>query len=221
MRKSKATLNSREWAMEIVSFARSKDATRYNLAGYNLEPNRVVATDGARLAWQEYGPIMPDAKGLIDDQGKPLDGEFPDYKAVLPGSPNIVFHVSQDGDWLPALKTISRLDKRPFGELAYDGHNLTVSLKTTFPDVTAKLNIPVAAGDPKPFKLGINLAWLWDAIYGARRSDGRGRWYVRVSIVDHLTAVQIDNTNGYFSITMPCRCDDAFTTKPEPAEQAA
>jgi hypothetical protein len=55
-------------------------------------------------------------------------------------------------------------------------------------------------------------AWLWDAIDGARRSDGRGRWYARVSIVDHLTAVQIDNASGYFSITMPCRCENAFTT---------
>jgi hypothetical protein len=36
--------------MEIVSFARSKAETRYNLAGYNLEPNRIVTTDGARLA---------------------------------------------------------------------------------------------------------------------------------------------------------------------------
>jgi hypothetical protein len=71
MRKSKATIQSREWAMEIVSFARSTDETRYNLAGFNLEPNRVVATDGCRLAWQEYGPIVPDAHGLIDAAGNP------------------------------------------------------------------------------------------------------------------------------------------------------
>jgi len=41
--------------------------------------------------------------------------------------------------------------------------------------VTAKLTIPVVAGEPKPFKLGINLMWLWQAIDGAKRSDGRGR----------------------------------------------
>jgi DNA polymerase III sliding clamp (beta) subunit (PCNA family) len=85
MRKSKPIPSSREWAMEIVSFARSKDTTRYNLAGYNLEPNRVVATDGQRLAWQEFGPIVPDSyHGLIDEYGNPAEGEFPDYKAVLP-----------------------------------------------------------------------------------------------------------------------------------------
>ena len=222
MRKSKPILNSREWAMEIVSFARSKDATRYNLAGYNVEPNRIVATDGARLAWQEFGPIVPDSyHGLIDGEGNPAAGEFPDYKAVLPGSPNVVFHVSPDGDWLPALKTIARLHKQPFGELAYDGENLTVSLKTTFPNVALKLTIPVAAGDPKPFKLGINLGYLYDAIDGAKRSDGRGQWYARVSIVDHVSPVQIDNTNGFYSITMPCRCDGGFVSTAEQPKQAA
>src|SRR6267143_699869 len=101
MRKSKATIQSREWAMEIVSFARSTDETRYNLAGFNLESDRVVATDGCRLAWQECGPIVPDAHGLIDAAGNPIAGEFPDYKAVLPApQANVVFHVSNDGDWL-------------------------------------------------------------------------------------------------------------------------
>ena len=38
--------------------------------------------------------------------------------------------------------------------------------------------------------------WLWEANDGAKRSDGRGRWYARVSIVDHISPVQIDNTNG-------------------------
>ena len=69
--------------------------------------------------------------------------------------------------------------------------------------VTAKLTIPVVAGEPKPFKLGINLMWLWEANDGAKRSDGRGRWYARVSIVDHISPVQLDHTNGCFSITMP------------------
>jgi hypothetical protein len=214
MRKSKPILNNREWAMEIVSFARTKDETRYNLAGYNLELNRVVATDGVRLAWQEFRPIVPDSyHGLIDEQGNPADGEFPDYKAVLLSEFNVVFHVSSDGDWLAALKAIACLAQQPIGELAYDGARLTVSLKLTWPNVKAKLNIPVAAGDPRPFKLGINLMWLWEAIDGAKRSDGRRRWYARVSIVDHILPLQIDNTNGYFSITMPCRCDDGFVTK--------
>jgi len=31
--------------MEIVSVARSKDETCYNLAGFHLEPSRIVATD--------------------------------------------------------------------------------------------------------------------------------------------------------------------------------
>jgi hypothetical protein len=42
-----------------------------------------------------------------------------------------------------------------------------------------------------------------------------------VSIVDHILPIRIDNGNGFYSITMPCRCDGAFTTKPEEAEQAA
>jgi hypothetical protein len=63
MRKRKAIPNSREWAMGIVSFACSRDATRYNLAGFNLELNRVLATDGCRLAWQEYGPAEKPTAG--------------------------------------------------------------------------------------------------------------------------------------------------------------
>ena len=62
--------------------------------------------------------------------------------------------------------------------------------------LTAKLTIPVVAGEPKPFKLSINLMWLWEAIGGAKRSDGRGSWYARASIVDHISLVQLDNTNG-------------------------
>jgi hypothetical protein len=214
MRKIKTIPNSREWAMEIVSFARSDDATRYNLAGFNLKLNRMVATDGCRLAWQEYGPAMPDSyHGLIDEHGNAAEGEFPDYKAVLPSSPNIVFHVSSDGDWLSALETIARLHKQPLGELAHDGEQLTASFKSTSPEVMAKLTILVAAGDPKPFKLGINLAWLWDAIDGARRSDGRGRWYARVSIVDQISPVRIDNTNGYYRAS-PCRADAMAASLP-------
>jgi DNA polymerase III sliding clamp (beta) subunit (PCNA family) len=167
-------------------------------------------------------PITPDARGLIDAAGNPIEGEFPDYKAVLPTpQPNVVFHVSNDGDWLPALKVIARLQKRPFGELAYEGDHLALSLESTSPAVAAKLIIPVAAGDPKPFKLGINLAWLWEAIDATKRSDGRGRWYARIAIVDHITPVIIDNTNGFYSITMPCRCDGGFVTKADESKQAA
>ena len=75
MRKNKVITYTRQWAMGIVSFARSKDETRYyNLAGFNLEPDgaleadgvrqrgRIVATDGHRLAWQRYPPYPPDGK---------------------------------------------------------------------------------------------------------------------------------------------------------------
>ena len=79
----------------------------------------------------------------------------------------------------------------------------------------------MAVGDPKPFKIGFNLAYLFDAIDGARRSDSRGRWYTRVAIVDHISPVQIDNTNGFYSITMPFRCDGSFVTKVEQPKQAA
>jgi DNA polymerase III sliding clamp (beta) subunit (PCNA family) len=169
-----------------------------------------------------YGPTTSDAHGLIDAAGNPIAGEFPDYKAVLPASqPNVVFHVSSDSDWLPALKVIARLQKRPFGELAYDGNHLTVSLESTSPAVTAKLTIPVAAGDPKPFKLGINLAYLWEATDAAKRSDERGRWYARIAIIDHITPVTIDNTNGFYSITMPCHCDGGFVTQAGESKQAA
>jgi DNA polymerase III sliding clamp (beta) subunit (PCNA family) len=232
MRKNQASTYTRQWAMAIVAFARSKDETRYNLRGFNLEPDgefaadgfrrkgRLVATDGCRLAWQEYAPCPPDGtKGLIDEHGQPLAGEFPDYKTLLPGPPNIVFQVSSDGDWLAALKTIAHLNKRPFGELAYDGERLIVSLKLASPNVMATLMIPLAAGEPKPFKLGIHLAWLWDAIDAARRSDGRGRWYVRVSLVDHMSPIQIDNEHGFYSITMPCLTEGAFCWSPE-TEQA-
>ena len=57
--------------------------------------------------------------------------------------------------------------------------------------VRDKLTIPVVAGDPKPFKLSINLMWLRGAIDGAKRSDGGERWYARVSIVDHISPVHI------------------------------
>jgi hypothetical protein len=59
------------------------------------------------------------------------------------------------------------------------------------------------------------------AIDGARRSDGHGRWYARVSIVDHISPIRVDNTNVFYSITMPCRCDEGFVTKVESTEQAA
>jgi len=44
--------------------------------------------------------------------------------------------------------------------------------------------------------------WLRGAIDGAKRSDGGERWYARVSIVDHISPVQLDNTNDCFSITL-------------------
>jgi DNA polymerase III sliding clamp (beta) subunit (PCNA family) len=209
--------------MEIVSFARSKDATRYNLAGCQLEPSRIVATDGHRLAWQEFTTGEGSEHGiLVNDAFAPIDGEFPDYKAVLPGSPNIVFHVSTDGDWLPALKAMARLSEQPWGSLECGGdRKILARLETQSPDIKCALRIELAGGDPKPFKLGINLAFVHQALEAAKRSDGRGRWYARIAIVDHLTAVTIDNTNGFYSITMPCRCDGAFVTKPQDSQQAA
>jgi len=42
-----------------------------------------------------------------------------------------------------------------------------------------------------------------------------------MSIVDHISPVQFDNTNGCFSIPMLCRCAEGFVTKAEPTEQAA
>jgi hypothetical protein len=40
-----------------------------------------------------------------------------------------------------------------------------------------------------------------------------------MSIVDHISPVQFDNTTGCFSITMACRCDEGFVTKAEPTKQ--
>jgi DNA polymerase III sliding clamp (beta) subunit (PCNA family) len=222
MRKTKVTPNSRQAAIEIVSFARGDDETRAGLANYQFEADRIVACDGHRLAWQTCNPAVENPYvGLVDENGGAVDGEFPDYKPYLPGQPTMVFDVCSDGDWLPALKTIARLSKRPFGELAYDGVKLTASLKTCWPDASASLTIPLAAGELKPFKLGINLLFLWEALDAARRSDTRGKWYARVAIVDHVTPIVIDTTSGFYSITMPCSCEGAFTTKPEQTAQAA
>ena len=231
MRKNKVITYTRQWAIGIVSFARSKDETRYyNLAGFNLEPDdtleadgvrrrgRIVATDGHRLAWQGYPPFPPDGKrGLIDEHFNPLEGEFPDYKCCLPGKPKIAFYVCRGNqDWLPALKTIARIIERPFGTLECDGEHVSVKLESHSPTMKVSLAIPINGGNPKPFKIGINLWFLFEAINAAVKSNGVGTWFVRVSIVDELTAIAIDNdATSFYSITMPCRADGAFCWKPE------
>jgi hypothetical protein len=78
----------------------------------------------------------------------------------------------------------------------------------------------LSRGEPKPFKLNINLMWLWEANDGTKRSHERDRWYARVSIVDYISPIQIDNENGFYSIIMPCHCDKGFVTKAEPTDQA-
>jgi hypothetical protein len=88
MRKNKAIANTREWAKEIISFARlnpREDDTRPNLNNYQLEPDRIVATDGHRLAIQTYSKAegyQPNDSCLVDDNFQPVAGEFPDYRFI-------------------------------------------------------------------------------------------------------------------------------------------
>jgi hypothetical protein len=207
--KAKVIKYSREWAMEIVDFARAADGSKHHY--YSWEADRIVATDGHRLAWQSYSPTQPEAAGVIDKTGAPVpDAQFPDYKAVLPGTPNIEFALKLDASQFAALKLLSRLDDGSYkahGALSFDGKQMTVTYLGPVGDMTASLRLTYM-GKPKPFRVGLTLRYLWEALDACRRS---GNIFADVAIVDHNTAIAIA-AGDFYSITMPKQLDNAFTT---------
>jgi hypothetical protein len=214
--KTKVIKYSREWAMGIVDFARAADGGRHLYSGltcYGWEAGRIVATDGHRLAWQTYNLVQPEATGVIDKTGALVpDAQFPDYKAVLPGTPNIEFSLDLTAGQFAALRLLSRLDDhdhKAHGALSFDGEQMAVTYLGPVGDMTASLRLTYM-GEPKPFRVGISLRYLWEALDACRRSCGNYA-HANVAIVDHNTAIAI-RVGGFYSITTPKHLDDAFTT---------
>ena len=214
MRKIRLTPNTRQWAMSIVDFARSEDESRYNLCGYQFETDRVIACDGRQLAWQTCTADNCHT-GLVSEHGTPAEGEFPDYKAILPNEPTISIEVTLDTEWLGMLKQIAKLSKRPWGNLACDGKTLTVTFISKIPNLVVTLALPTDNDDLKPFKIGFDLMLLWKAFDAAQRSADTSCSIAQLKIIDHVSPIVISNAHGFYSITMPCRCDGAFTIEPE------
>lgn len=213
MRKEKDNLQT---AIAIVKFARSNDAARYNLNCYSVEETRVVATDGHRLAWQTFPEAVIEAglikPGLIDDKGDPApEGhQFPDVTGVIPQAFKVTFHITgnKDGDWIKALKALSKTSDKPYGTIEANGDGkVWVRFKNEF--IKASIELTGKIGPAYTFCVGVNLVYLYEALDACRRSDGRGNWCARVSLFDENSPIRIDNkTSGFYSLTMPLRVSD-------------
>jgi DNA polymerase III sliding clamp (beta) subunit (PCNA family) len=203
------------WAMKIVDFAQCKDRKRDKIVGFKVEPNRVVATDNHRIALQEVSELIPEATcGRYDEKCVSIDnmGKFADIKAVLPkGKPAITFTLQGKGDWLTALNGIAKMHRQPYGTLESDGEKVIVTLSTMSPSMEAKLEIPCELDPLKPFKIGIDLMYLWEALDAAYRSDIRSRPGISIYAVD--AAIKINTDYGFMCLTMPTREDGAFVTR--------
>ena len=220
--KQSLTPGTRAWARKIVDFARNPE--RPHLLAWHDEPDRVVATDGHRLAWQQAWLEPREGTALVDEDGKLVEGagEFPAYEQFVRAAdavPAARFHLDARGDWMPRLKKLVALGERAFVVWTCDGKGrMTITLIE--PRLSATMDIPVGAGDPAAFRIGINARYLWDVLNAANRS-GERRLFARVSIYDAVCPIHIDNDNGFYSLTMPTRLDGAFVGHPEQEEESA
>jgi hypothetical protein len=208
----KSQIHDLTWAMGIVDFARYKDETRLpahnKIVGFKIEPTRVVAVDGVRLAWQETSfPTAEAMCGRYDDKAVCIDhlGEFVDYQSLITqDEPIVKFALADEKDWLAALKRIARLHKEPYGTLeSGNNEDVIVTLITRSPLIKAMLNIPCALRPPKSFEIGVNLMYLWEALDAAYRSDDRS--YPKISIYSDKDPIKIETDSGFMCLTMPAR----------------
>lgn len=215
MAKSELIPGTRAWARQIVGFARSEDETRPNLAGWNDEPKRVVASDGYRLAWQQCWNEPRTETVLLEADGvTPFNGAFPDYTQIihdLESKPAPVrFHLDTRGDWMSTLKRLARLGEKPLVVLDCNGKGLlTVTLKEPLLEASLKI---VSGGEPAAFRIGVNALYLWEALNAVKASRLGTGFYARISIYDDNLPIQIDNDNGFYSLTMPVRIDGQFVS---------
>lgn len=209
-RKARIEQGTMQWAMKLVDCARISDIDRPNLTNFNVTDKRVFATDGHRLFSQRYTVEQP-LRGIVDTNGAVVtDGEYPDISRVVSKHWNIAFTVPKSDETMQALKAITKISDNPFGDIESDGDKVTVVYENTGFGISARIDLMVAGG-AKPFKVGINLEYLYEAL---KANWDSGAQFATVKVADELCPVCITGSKGFFSITMPLRVDGAFCWKP-------
>lgn len=147
--------------LQFVEKAKSSDITKGCLCEVYRDTNHFVATDGHRLHLSTE--LSPQTPSFLSN----TDGQFPDYRKVIPQGEGLEFEVLINRDIYYYLKTAVSMLKK------IDRHEkrIQVSVKynlATFKTVKSSLELSFSVGTfvatPDEMLIQVNALYLFDAL---------------------------------------------------------
>ena len=130
-----------------------------------------------------------------------IDGDFPDYRKVIPkGNPNVA-KIEHD-ELLQALRRVSILSSERYKGIKIDFSAGTVSLSANNPDLGEAVEEIDAEYKGKPISIGFNARYLLDVL-----SVLSGDEDINIELKDELSPsiVRKSGDDGYLYVLMPMR----------------
>lgn len=131
---------------------------------------------------------------------RPIDGEYPDYKRVLPSSLPAHLKVSRK-DFLASLRKMSHLASDRSRVVTFEFKKDGIFLTTTNPDLGEASDEVAAKYDGPELKTGFNVRFVQDALSNL---DGEE---IQLELGEKLqpTLMKCPENPGYFIVVMPMR----------------
>ncbi len=130
-----------------------------------------------------------------------IDGDFPDYKKVIPqGNPNVA--KIEHGELLQALRRVSILSSERYKGIKMDFSQGKISLSASNPDLGEAIEEIDAEYKSKPLSIGFNARYLLDVL-AVLNGDGE----IEIELKDELSPsiVRKVGDEGYLYVLMPMR----------------
>ncbi len=141
------------------------------------------------------------AKNKVELFMRLIDGDFPDYRKVIPqGNPNIA-KIEHD-DLLQALRRVSILSSERYKGIKMEFSTAKISLSANNPDLGEAVEEIDAEYKGKPISIGFNARYLLDVL-GVLNGEGE----IHIELKDELSPsiVRKVGDEGYLYVLMPMR----------------
>jgi DNA polymerase-3 subunit beta len=141
------------------------------------------------------------AKNKVELFMRLIDGDFPDYRKVIPqGNPNVA--KMEHGDLLQALRRVSILSSERYKGIKMDFSTAKISLSANNPDLGEAIEEIDTEYKGKPISIGFNARYLLDVL-GVLDSEGE----IHIELKDELSPsiVRKVGDDGYLYVLMPMR----------------
>ncbi len=141
------------------------------------------------------------AKNKVELFMRLIDGDFPDYRKVIPqGNPNVA-KIEHD-DLLQALRRVSILSSERYKGIKMDFSSAKISLSANNPDLGEAVEEIDAEYKGKSISIGFNARYLLDVL-GVLNGEGE----IHIELKDELSPsiVRKVGDEGYLYVLMPMR----------------